>query len=336
MDCLPVYKGKRYVSLEEIEKVIKNKTKAYLVVDKADRTSAIHEIFTHPFLINIEKTNNELYENLLKEAKSNTEIVEWVNKHYGEATDVNYQKATPEEIQKYKLAHREWKTKSRITTYSEQEADLRYEQLKAVLGDYVRKPKKVEGEVKAGKPTHIIIIDEPKLEGFIKPKEQPKPVTEKTVKEGISEDQMEGLEKKWYKDRSEEDKLSEEVNAESNAEDIYYQNAKDKKNVSKGNIDHEYIARAIDLISKGKLEANKSLKEKVVEFLKELSNYVKKLFKLEKIHPEDLDANMTLEELTNFVVNNKEGIALETKKNETNDANRSVNIINKNFDTFKM
>lgn len=60
------------------------KTKqAYLVKGKANKTSAIHEIFTHPFLLQIEKTNPTLYKNLLKEAKNNKSVVDYVDNLYG-------------------------------------------------------------------------------------------------------------------------------------------------------------------------------------------------------------------------------------------------------------
>lgn len=57
--------------------------KAYLVKGKANKTSAVHEIFTHPFLLQIEKTNPTLYKNLLKEAKNNKSVVDYVNNLYG-------------------------------------------------------------------------------------------------------------------------------------------------------------------------------------------------------------------------------------------------------------
>ncbi len=57
--------------------------KAYLVKGKANKTSAIHEIFTHPFLLQIEKTNSTLYKNLLKEAKNNKSVVDYVDNLYG-------------------------------------------------------------------------------------------------------------------------------------------------------------------------------------------------------------------------------------------------------------
>ena len=43
----------------------------YLVKGKANISSAIHEVFTHPFLIAIEKENPTLYNNLLILIKSN-------------------------------------------------------------------------------------------------------------------------------------------------------------------------------------------------------------------------------------------------------------------------
>ncbi len=64
--------------------------KAYLVRDKSNKTSAIHEIFTHPFLLQIEKTNSKLYNNLLNEAKNNKELVNWVDERYKENKDHEY------------------------------------------------------------------------------------------------------------------------------------------------------------------------------------------------------------------------------------------------------
>ena len=88
----------KLITMTEAEKLIDNyngessfynteNQTAYLVIDRADETSAIHEIFTHPFLILIEKHNMELYNNLLNEAKSNKEVVQYVIDNYGKAID---------------------------------------------------------------------------------------------------------------------------------------------------------------------------------------------------------------------------------------------------------
>jgi hypothetical protein len=88
----------KLITMTEAEKLIDNyngessfynteNQTAYLVIDRADETSAIHEIFTHPFLILIEKHNTELYNNLLNEAKSNKEVVQYVIDNYGKAID---------------------------------------------------------------------------------------------------------------------------------------------------------------------------------------------------------------------------------------------------------
>lgn len=58
-------------------------TTAYLVKGRANKTSAVHEIFTHPFLLQIEKTNVELYNNLLTAAKSSKKVTDYINKNYG-------------------------------------------------------------------------------------------------------------------------------------------------------------------------------------------------------------------------------------------------------------
>lgn len=88
----------KLITMTEAEKLIDNyngessfynteNQTAYLVIDRADETSAIHEIFTHPFLILIEKHNTELYNNLLNEAKSNKEVVQYVIDNYGKIID---------------------------------------------------------------------------------------------------------------------------------------------------------------------------------------------------------------------------------------------------------
>lgn len=64
-----------------------SQSKAYLVEGIADKTSTVHEIFTHPFLIKIEKDDNELYNNLLKEAKSDQDIVSFVEENYAGYSD---------------------------------------------------------------------------------------------------------------------------------------------------------------------------------------------------------------------------------------------------------
>jgi hypothetical protein len=98
MACLPQYKGKRYNSLDEINNELPKEGKAYLVKDKANISSAIHEIFTHPFLISIQKTNPTMYNNLLKEAKSNKEVVDWVNERYGNKNTTNTKSQSIENI----------------------------------------------------------------------------------------------------------------------------------------------------------------------------------------------------------------------------------------------
>jgi uncharacterized protein Veg len=56
--------------------------KAYIVHDIADDTTPIHEIFSHPFIIAIEKRNPALYNNLLKAARADKSIQEHMDKFY--------------------------------------------------------------------------------------------------------------------------------------------------------------------------------------------------------------------------------------------------------------
>ena len=56
---------------------------AYIVADAVKENTLYHEIFLHPFLINLEKTNPEFYKQLVAEAKGNQEIIDYVEKNYG-------------------------------------------------------------------------------------------------------------------------------------------------------------------------------------------------------------------------------------------------------------
>lgn len=61
---------------------------AFLVEGAADETTAIHEIFSHPFIEVIEQEHPELFKNLLNEAKSDPQVLEYVNSNYVEASDI--------------------------------------------------------------------------------------------------------------------------------------------------------------------------------------------------------------------------------------------------------
>lgn len=56
---------------------------AYIVADGVKPNTAYHEIFLHPFLINLEKSNPEFFKQLVAEAKQNAEAVAYVEKNYG-------------------------------------------------------------------------------------------------------------------------------------------------------------------------------------------------------------------------------------------------------------
>lgn len=56
---------------------------AYIVADAVKPNTAYHEIFLHPFLINLEKSNPEFFKQLVAEAKQNAEAVAYVEKNYG-------------------------------------------------------------------------------------------------------------------------------------------------------------------------------------------------------------------------------------------------------------
>ncbi len=61
---------------------------AFLIDGAADETTAIHEIFSHPFIEVVEKEHPELFANLLKEAKSDKQVLEYVNSNYVDADDI--------------------------------------------------------------------------------------------------------------------------------------------------------------------------------------------------------------------------------------------------------
>jgi hypothetical protein len=61
---------------------------AYIVADSVKPGTVYHEVFLHPFLINLEKTNPEFYKKLVDEAKSDQEAIDYVNKNYGTAADL--------------------------------------------------------------------------------------------------------------------------------------------------------------------------------------------------------------------------------------------------------
>ena len=56
---------------------------AYIVANAVKENTLYHEIFLHPFLINLEKTNPEFYKQLVAEAKGNQDIIDYVEKNYG-------------------------------------------------------------------------------------------------------------------------------------------------------------------------------------------------------------------------------------------------------------
>jgi hypothetical protein len=56
---------------------------AYIVADAVKANTLYHEMFLHPFLINLEKTNPAFYKRLVDEAKQNAEAVAYVEANYG-------------------------------------------------------------------------------------------------------------------------------------------------------------------------------------------------------------------------------------------------------------
>ena len=56
---------------------------AYIIAEDVKGNTAMHEIFLHPFLINAEKSNPELYKALIAEAKADKTVVDYVEKQYG-------------------------------------------------------------------------------------------------------------------------------------------------------------------------------------------------------------------------------------------------------------
>jgi len=56
---------------------------AYIVADAVRSNTMYHEIFLHPYLINLEKQNPELFRKLVQEAKADSEIVKYITETYG-------------------------------------------------------------------------------------------------------------------------------------------------------------------------------------------------------------------------------------------------------------
>lgn len=61
---------------------------AFLVEGAADETTAIHEIFSHPFIEAVEAENPELFKNLLAEAISDPQVLDYINSNYAQADDL--------------------------------------------------------------------------------------------------------------------------------------------------------------------------------------------------------------------------------------------------------
>jgi hypothetical protein len=59
---------------------------AYFVSGVADETTPIHEAFSHPFILAIEKRNPELYDRLQKSVRKNKEVKEFVDSKYPNAS----------------------------------------------------------------------------------------------------------------------------------------------------------------------------------------------------------------------------------------------------------
>ena len=56
---------------------------AYIVAEGVKENTPFHEIFLHPFLINAEKKNPELYKALVAEAKADQSVIDYVEAEYG-------------------------------------------------------------------------------------------------------------------------------------------------------------------------------------------------------------------------------------------------------------
>lgn len=56
---------------------------AYIIAEDVKANTLYHEIFLHPFLINAEKNNSELYKALVDEARADQTVIDYVEKEYG-------------------------------------------------------------------------------------------------------------------------------------------------------------------------------------------------------------------------------------------------------------
>ncbi len=465
---------------------------AYIVKGVANKTTAIHEIFTHPFLLQIEKTNPELYKNLLKEAKSNKDIVEWVNKNYSNIKEDSYfrqiigvnanltpfeknslQKAiklendnTPKkeifrqtgwekgvdnkwryEIEDGKLKKplKEIKRNDRLKdVYDNPKLFEAYPELKEITLELNNKVVSYNKQKK-----HIVITENSDIKSLIHEiqhgiqdienfisgtslyKEQVKLFESNTNKNAYElfeealhtslynkEDYISNWvnnniqikyskrKRKFYavsklygvlgniKSSGDKNKVQEAVKqyyynlftTDSILNTLYYskfnkfenkayenynkqagevearnvefryemsKNEKEildleetedvvrkeqlfqggtKKPISQQTLNHEYIARAIDLYTQNELDKtkDKNLIDRLKELLKQMSDYLKKLFDLDKVYPYQLDPRITLEQLSKFALYAKTNIPLVASKKEVQHGLKIADVLPEN------
>ena len=67
---------------------------SFIIYEKMKKVTALHEVFSHPFIIYIKQNHNGLYQTLLEKAKNNTEVKSTVDAYYNsyspDAKDMEY------------------------------------------------------------------------------------------------------------------------------------------------------------------------------------------------------------------------------------------------------
>lgn len=307
MSCLPTYKGKRYNSIKELKAEYnkyngepslydaKNKT-AYLIKGKADKTSAIHEIFTHPFLIQIEQTNPKLYNNLLTEAKSNKDIVSYVDNNYKN-----------NEFNSKILTGFHWYDFDG-NTYTKEDFNTKIKQYDKIKPNNILKIEYNQKNTPAGDMFNVFYVNTYKAKQVLA-----KYNINKTVKEFIKDSQNKTL-----------------IGNEKLAINELYKSQNNSSSPSQHTLDHEYIARAIDLYAKSELNAekDKGLINKVKEVWNSLVNHLKKLFNIPEVYSNAITPNITLRQLTQFAMYSKGKLDLNLSENEITKTLKSIDILN--------
>lgn len=187
---------------------------AYIIAEDVKANTAMHEIFLHPFLINAEKENPELYKALVAEAKADQSVIDYVEKNFGKEEIIGTRQFEHELVGRvYDLA-----LNNKISEKEKPGLFKRaYEFMKALLkstGEFLRILPKDLAKFKPGKTTikdlaeysrseqsgfnlgKVVLapirpkvkVEEEQTEKPEKTKTEKKPISEKVIEESLTED----------------------------------------------------------------------------------------------------------------------------------------------------